>query len=142
LVPALRAGRAATGDGPSGDPTGQTLVAQQIDTGSGDTYRTQGTTAATTGAGQTVRLNDTAPTGDHWEPGRRGGAVGWRHPDTDTDSHRSDPDSHHPDSDSDDSHTDADADADPNSDDSHTDADPNSDAHADRRRIPRRRRSA
>ena len=46
--------------------TGQALVAQWIDTGSGDTYWTQDATAATTGAGQAVTLNDTAPTGDHW----------------------------------------------------------------------------
>jgi hypothetical protein len=46
--------------------SGQALVAQWIDTGSGDTYWTQDSMAATTGAGQTVTLNDTAPTGDHW----------------------------------------------------------------------------
>ena len=46
--------------------SGQALVAQWIDTGSGDTYWTQDSMAATTGPGQTVTLNDTAPTGDHW----------------------------------------------------------------------------
>ena len=46
--------------------SGQALAAQWIDTGSGDTYWTQDAMAATTGAGQTVTLNDTAPTGDHW----------------------------------------------------------------------------
>jgi Bacterial Ig domain/Lysyl oxidase len=46
--------------------TGQSLVAQWVDTSSGDTFWTQGSTAATTGAGQTVTLADTAPATDHW----------------------------------------------------------------------------
>jgi Bacterial Ig domain/Lysyl oxidase len=45
---------------------GQSLVAQWVDTSSGDTFWSQGSTAATTGAGQTVTLADTAPTTDHW----------------------------------------------------------------------------
>jgi Bacterial Ig domain/Lysyl oxidase len=45
---------------------GQNLVAQWVDTSSGDTFWTQGSTAAATGAGQTVTLADTAPATDHW----------------------------------------------------------------------------
>jgi hypothetical protein len=45
---------------------GQTLVSQFLDTTSGDTYWSQSTTGVTSTAGQSVTLNDTAPTGDRW----------------------------------------------------------------------------
>ena len=90
--------------------TGQALVAQWIDTGSGDTYWTQDATAATTGAGQAVTLNDTAPTGDHWNLAAVEVLLGRRHPDADPHSHHSDPDpdDSHPDPDSDGGHDAAD----------------------------------
>ncbi|MFQ4149914.1 Ig-like domain-containing protein [Arthrobacter sp. LAPM80] len=46
--------------------TGQALINQWLDTGSGDTYWVQSTTAATTAAGRTVAVNDTSPTTDQW----------------------------------------------------------------------------
>jgi hypothetical protein len=45
---------------------GQTLVNQWPDTATGDTYWVQGTSAPSIAAGQTVTLNDTAPTADQW----------------------------------------------------------------------------
>ena len=63
--------------------TGQALAAQWIDTGSGDTYWTQGATARHHGAGQTVTLNDTAPTADHWNLAAVEVRVGWRHANAD-----------------------------------------------------------
>jgi hypothetical protein len=47
-------------------PAGQTMVHQWIDTGGGDTYWTQSTTAPTPASGTTVTINDTAPTTDLW----------------------------------------------------------------------------
>ncbi len=44
----------------------QQLVQQFLDTSSGDTYWSQATSAPSTGAGQTLTLNDTSPTKDHW----------------------------------------------------------------------------
>jgi hypothetical protein len=46
--------------------SGQALVHQWLDTGLGDSYWVQNRTAATTSAGATATLNDTAPTGDRW----------------------------------------------------------------------------
>jgi hypothetical protein len=45
----------------------QSLVSQWVDAGSGNTFWTQGTTGLTTGSGQTVTLNDTAPISDQWD---------------------------------------------------------------------------
>ena len=44
----------------------QQMLDQDLETGTGDTFWSQYTTAATTGAGQPITLNDTAPTGDRW----------------------------------------------------------------------------
>jgi hypothetical protein len=46
--------------------TGQTIVSQWVDTGSGDTFWAQSRTAVTPTSGTAVTLNDTAPTGDRW----------------------------------------------------------------------------
>lgn len=46
--------------------SGQALVSQWIDTGTGDTFWSQTTTAATSAVGQNVAINDTAPTADKW----------------------------------------------------------------------------
>ena len=46
--------------------SGQSMVAQWVDTGIGDTYWAQGTTTVSTSVGQTVTLNDTTPTTDNW----------------------------------------------------------------------------
>jgi hypothetical protein len=44
----------------------QTLASQWVDSATGDTYWSQYNTKPTTAAGQTVTLNDTAPTDDQW----------------------------------------------------------------------------
>ncbi|MCX2747028.1 Ig-like domain-containing protein [Arthrobacter sp. MI7-26] len=46
--------------------SGQQMVAQWLNTTTGDTFWLQTTTALTTAAGQTVTLSDTAPTADEW----------------------------------------------------------------------------
>ena len=46
--------------------TGQSLINQWLDAGTGDTYWAQSTTSPTTTAGQAVSLNDTQPTKDQW----------------------------------------------------------------------------
>ena len=46
---------------------GQTLISQWVNTTTGDTYWVQGTSAPSTTAGQTVTLNDTAPTADQYD---------------------------------------------------------------------------
>jgi hypothetical protein len=46
--------------------SGQTLVAQDLDGATGDTYWVQDTTATSTAAGQTVTLSDTLPIADQW----------------------------------------------------------------------------
>ncbi len=45
---------------------GQAMVAQDVDTATGDTFWTQSLTAPSSSAGQTETLNDTAPTADEW----------------------------------------------------------------------------
>ena len=45
---------------------GQSLISQLIDSGSGDTFWVQGTTAPSQSAGSAVTLNDTSPTDDQW----------------------------------------------------------------------------
>jgi hypothetical protein len=47
-------------------PAGQTMVHQWVDTGGGDTYWTQSTTAPTASSGTPVTIRDTAPTTDLW----------------------------------------------------------------------------
>jgi hypothetical protein len=44
----------------------QTLVHQWVDSGHGNTFWVQTTTAPTPGSGTAVQLNDTAPTTDRW----------------------------------------------------------------------------
>jgi len=44
----------------------QTMVNQWVDTTTGDTYWVQGSSSASTASGQSVTLNDTAPTSDQW----------------------------------------------------------------------------
>ncbi|MEZ0109574.1 YVTN family beta-propeller protein [Catenulispora sp. EB89] len=46
--------------------SGQRLYSQWVDTASGDTYWTQGTSGTTIPSGTKVTLSDTAPTGDTW----------------------------------------------------------------------------
>jgi hypothetical protein len=46
--------------------SGQTVQHQWLDQTSGDTFWVQGVAAATTVAGQAVRVNDTAPASDQW----------------------------------------------------------------------------
>jgi Domain of unknown function (DUF1929)/Bacterial Ig domain/Kelch motif len=46
--------------------TGQMLVHQWVDTGSGDTYWAQRISALAGPAGSPAKINDTAPTGDRW----------------------------------------------------------------------------
>jgi hypothetical protein len=46
--------------------SGQTLQHQWLDQTTGDAFWVQGVSAATTAAGQVVRVNDTAPTSDQW----------------------------------------------------------------------------
>ncbi|MFC8503745.1 Ig-like domain-containing protein [Pedococcus sp. NPDC057267] len=46
--------------------TGQSLLAAWVDTGVGDTFWAQQSTAVSTAAGQSVRLADTGPTTDRW----------------------------------------------------------------------------
>ncbi len=46
--------------------SGQTLVSQWVNTTTGDTFWLQGTSSPSTAAGESVRLNDTAPTADQW----------------------------------------------------------------------------
>jgi len=46
--------------------TGQMLVHQWVDTGSGDTYWAQRISALAGPAGSSAKINDTAPTGDRW----------------------------------------------------------------------------
>jgi hypothetical protein len=46
---------------------GQTMLSQDLDTATGDTYWTQYAAAPTLAAGQSVTLNDTAPTADRWD---------------------------------------------------------------------------
>jgi len=45
---------------------GQVMVAQYPDSATGDTFWLQSTASVSTGVGQTITLNDTAPTTDHW----------------------------------------------------------------------------
>jgi hypothetical protein len=45
---------------------GQAMLTQDLDTATGDTYWTQYTNVPTLAAGQSVTLNDTAPTADRW----------------------------------------------------------------------------
>jgi hypothetical protein len=47
-------------------PTGQVMLNQWLDTGTGDTYWSQYSNATTGAAGTVVTMNDTAPTGDPW----------------------------------------------------------------------------
>ena len=47
--------------------SGQGLVSQFLDTLAGDTYWVQGSSTASTAAGQQVTLNDSAPTADRWD---------------------------------------------------------------------------
>jgi hypothetical protein len=47
--------------------SGQTLVSQWVNTTTGDTFWVQGTSAPSTAAGQSVTVNDTAPTADQWD---------------------------------------------------------------------------
>ncbi|HEY5154848.1 MAG TPA: hypothetical protein VIJ47_08950, partial [Acidimicrobiales bacterium] len=46
--------------------TGQALVHQWVDAGSGDTFWTQSMAAPTVQAGTVLTLSDTAPTNDRW----------------------------------------------------------------------------
>ncbi len=46
--------------------TGQAFASQWLDTATGDSYWSQYTTAPATSVGQTITLNDTAPTRDRW----------------------------------------------------------------------------
>jgi Bacterial Ig domain len=46
--------------------SGQALVSQFLDTVTGNTYWLQGSSTASTAAGQQITLNDTAPTTDRW----------------------------------------------------------------------------
>jgi len=46
--------------------SGQSLLSQFVDTNTGDTYWTQATGSVTTARGQRIVLNDTSPSGDHW----------------------------------------------------------------------------
>lgn len=46
--------------------SGQSLLSQYVDTNTGDTYWTQATRSVTTAGGQRIVLNDTSPSGDHW----------------------------------------------------------------------------
>jgi hypothetical protein len=48
--------------------SGQVIVHQLLDNGSGDTYWTQSQAAPTAPAGSVVTINDTAPTTDRWNP--------------------------------------------------------------------------
>jgi hypothetical protein len=45
---------------------GQSLISQQVNSRSGDTFWVQGTTAPSASAGSAITLNDTEPTGDRW----------------------------------------------------------------------------
>ena len=47
--------------------TGQELLTQSVEANAGDTFWTQYATAPSTAAGQTITLNDTAPTADAWD---------------------------------------------------------------------------
>jgi hypothetical protein len=47
--------------------SGQELLAQTLETGQGDTFWSQYATTPSSTAGQTMTLNDTAPTKDHWD---------------------------------------------------------------------------
>ncbi len=47
--------------------SGQELLAQTLETGSGDTFWSQYATTPSSASGQTMTLNDTAPTGDRWD---------------------------------------------------------------------------
>ncbi len=46
--------------------SGQTMVSQWLDTVSGNTFWVQRTSSASSAAGQSITLNDTAPTADQW----------------------------------------------------------------------------
>jgi hypothetical protein len=46
--------------------SGQSLVQQWVDTGTGDTYWVQALNAPTPAAGTVVKINDSAPTSDPW----------------------------------------------------------------------------
>ena len=46
--------------------SGQQMLDQDLETGTGDTFWSQYTTAGTSGAGEPILLNDTAPSNDRW----------------------------------------------------------------------------